>query len=74
MRSIIEVCALVVVTLIRIGSSACVPEVPQKLVSDPTILDHPAITSAFRAIEKNLDGLFVNTTTDGLSFAIVGAA
>ena len=59
------------VALASVVDGACIPEVPQKLVSDPTVLGHPAVSSALKAIERNLAELFVNTTEDGLSFAIV---
>lgn len=52
-------------------TSTCIPEVPSKLLAEPILLTHPAVTSAFRAVQKSLDELFVNTTRDALSFAIV---
>jgi hypothetical protein len=70
MGKVLVVFAFSVFVLTAIVRSACVPEVPQKLLSDPAILRHPAIVSAFQAIEQSLDELFVNTTQDGLSFAI----
>lgn len=52
-------------------SSACVPDVYSGLISDPAILQDEAITAAMAQVQQNLSSLFVNTTTDGLSFAVV---
>jgi hypothetical protein len=51
--------------------SACVPDVPDILLYDPAVLQHPAVIAAFNEVNRNLSALFVNTTRDGLSFAIV---
>ncbi|KAJ4290250.1 hypothetical protein N0V90_010465 [Kalmusia sp. IMI 367209] len=66
--------ALLVTSLISLSTSACIPDVPQKLLFNPIVLNHPAIALAFQAIETSLDDLFINTTQDGLSFAIVHAS
>lgn len=63
--------AFVAALFTSVSKSACVPEVPQKLLSDPVLRVHPAILSALQAIEQKLDQLFVNTTRDSLSFAVV---
>jgi hypothetical protein len=52
-------------------ASACVPDFPEKLLSDPLILEHPSVVTAFEQVQQNLSALYVNTTRDGLSFAIV---
>jgi hypothetical protein len=52
-------------------TSACVPDFPEKLLSDPLILEHPSIATAFEQVQQNLSALYVNTTRDGMSFAIV---
>jgi hypothetical protein len=67
-------CAVVVAFLTSVVRCACIPEVPHKLLSDPVLLEHPAVVSAFRAIQQNLDELFVNTTRDALSFAVVSTS
>lgn len=50
---------------------ACVPDVPDQLLSDPTVLKHPSVVEAFEKVERELSGFFVNTTRDGLSFVVV---
>ncbi|PSN59293.1 beta-lactamase/transpeptidase-like protein [Corynespora cassiicola Philippines] len=52
----------------------CIPDAPEKLLADPLVLSHPAVTAAFEEVGRNLSALFVNTTRDGLSFAIVHAS
>jgi hypothetical protein len=37
----------------------------------PAVLQHPAVISAFEDVQRLLAGFYVNTTRDGLSFAIV---
>ncbi|KAF1951350.1 beta-lactamase/transpeptidase-like protein [Byssothecium circinans] len=66
--------ALTIGLFIPLVKSACVPNIPEKLLWDPEVLKHPAVTSAFQAVEESLSSLFVNTTRDGLSFAIVHAS
>lgn len=53
------------------GLAACVPDIPEVLLHDPAILQHPVVVAAFDEVDRNLSALFVNTTRDGLSFAIV---
>lgn len=60
-----------IASLVSLTSAACVPDVPQKLLHDPSVLKHPAITSAFQSIEAVLDELFTNKTRDGLSLVVV---
>lgn len=50
---------------------ACIPDVPSRFLSDPAVLEHPAVVTAFREVERNLSALYINTTRDGLSFAVV---
>jgi hypothetical protein len=52
-------------------AGTCVPDYPDKLLADPAVLQHPSIKAAFKAVEGNLSALYVNTTRDGLSFAVV---
>lgn len=52
-------------------SSACVPDVHSGLISDPAVLEDEAVTAAFAEVQRNLSSLFINTTSDGLSFAVV---
>ncbi|KAF2729479.1 beta-lactamase/transpeptidase-like protein [Polyplosphaeria fusca] len=59
---------------LRFVGAACVPDVPEKILADPAVLQHPAVIAAFRDVERNLSALYVNTTRDGLSFAIVHAS
>jgi hypothetical protein len=67
-------CALVLTILARWASAACIPDVPEELLGDSQILDHPAILKAFDEVEKLLQKPYDdNITQDGLSFAIVCA-
>lgn len=52
---------------------ACVPDQPDKLLADPAVLQHPSVVAAFEEVGRNLSNLYINTTRDGLSFAIVSA-
>lgn len=52
---------------------ACVPDLPAKLLSDPAMLQHPAVIAAFEQVQQNLSALYINTTRDGLSIAVVSA-
>lgn len=54
-----------------LASSACVPDVYSGLTSDPAILQDEAIIAAFAQVQQNLSSLFINTTSDGLSFGVV---
>ena len=63
--------ALAASSLIWTSYTACVPEVPQKLLSDPKLLAHPAVISAFESINQYLDKQFENITNDALSFGVV---
>ncbi|KAF2646511.1 beta-lactamase/transpeptidase-like protein [Massarina eburnea CBS 473.64] len=60
--------------LLPLVTPACIPDVPRDLLWDPVVLQHPAVTSAFQAVDLALGSLFVHTTRDGLSFAIVHAS
>jgi hypothetical protein len=62
---------LLAAVLFGLTDAACVPDVPAKSLADATILEHPAIVAAFDEVRKNISALYVNTTRDGLSFAIV---
>jgi hypothetical protein len=57
--------------LTAVVQGACVPDFPDKLLSDPLVLQHAAVVAAFEEVGRNLSSLFVNTTRDALSFAIV---
>lgn len=59
--------------LISFAVGACVPDYPEKLLADPAVLQHPAVVAAFEEVGRNLSKLYVNTTRDGLSFAVVSA-
>lgn len=69
-RSILH--ALVVVTLARWANTACVPDVPEKQLADPQVLNHPAVLGAFDEVEKALQKPYdANSTRDGFSLAVV---
>jgi hypothetical protein len=53
------------------ASGACVPDFPERLLADAAVLQHPSIVAAFEEVERELSSLYINTTRDGLSFAIV---
>ncbi|KAH3994760.1 hypothetical protein HBH98_164390 [Parastagonospora nodorum] len=53
---------------------ACVADYPERSLTDPLILKHPAVVAAFEEVGRNLSSLYINTTRDGLSFAIVHAS
>ncbi|KAI7774390.1 hypothetical protein LA080_008817 [Diaporthe eres] len=55
-------------------SSACVPDVHSGLISDLAILQDEAVIAAFAQVQQNISSLFTNTTSDGLSFAVVHAS
>jgi hypothetical protein len=57
--------------LAAIVQSVCVADFPEKLLSDPLVLQHASVVAAFEEVGRNLSSLFVNTTRDALSFAIV---
>jgi hypothetical protein len=57
--------------LLSLVASACVPDVPEKILYDPAVLQHPAVIAAFEEVQRTLSALYVNTTRDGLSFAVV---
>jgi hypothetical protein len=57
--------------LTAIVHGACVADFPDKLLSDPLVLRHASVVAAFEEVGRNLSSLFVNTTRDPLSFAIV---
>lgn len=54
-------------------TGACVADYPDRLLADPSILKHPAVVAAFEEVGRNLSSLYINTTRDGLSFAVVCA-
>jgi hypothetical protein len=53
------------------ATCACVPDFADKILSDPLVLQHPAVDAAFKQVQLNLSSLYVDTTRDGLSFAVV---
>lgn len=53
---------------------ACVPDVHSVLLSNPAVLQNEAVTAAFAEVQQNLSSLFINTTRDGLSFAVVSGS
>lgn len=57
--------------LLARGTCACVPDFADKILSDPLILQHPAVIAAFKQVQQNLSSLYIDTTRDGLSFAVV---
>lgn len=57
--------------LLALGGSACVPDFSEKVLSDTAILEHPAVVAAFDEVQRSLSALYVNTTRDGFSFAVV---
>ncbi|CAO2652489.1 Nn.00g007720.m01.CDS01 [Neocucurbitaria sp. VM-36] len=57
--------------LVSLVTGACVPDFPEQLLSDATVLQHPAVIAAFEKVERSLSTLYVNTTRDGLSFAVI---
>ncbi|KAF4550746.1 Beta-lactamase-like protein 1 [Elsinoe fawcettii] len=67
-------CVPVFLSLFCSVLSACVPDFSSRLLSDPAILQHPAVVEAFREVERNLSALFTGNTKDGLSFAVVHAS
>ncbi|KZM24715.1 uncharacterized protein EKO05_0007064 [Ascochyta rabiei] len=72
-RSVLGV--LVLATFTNPTIAACVPDVPERVLNDPQILNHAAIIEAFDEVEKALRKPFdANTTRDGLSFALVHAS
>jgi hypothetical protein len=52
---------------------ACVPDYPERLLADPAVLQHPSIIAALDTVEKTLSALYINTTRDALSVAVVSA-
>lgn len=57
--------------MLSFARCACVPDYADKILSDPLVLQHPAVIAAFEQVQRNLSALYVNTTRDGLSFAVV---
>jgi len=57
--------------LVSFAACACVPDFADKILSDPLTLQHPAVIAAFEQVQRNLSALYINTTRDGLSFAVV---
>lgn len=67
-----ETWLLLVGLFAKFVTSACVPDFAESLLSNPTVLQHPAVVAAFERVGKSLSSLYINTTRDGLSFAVVG--
>jgi hypothetical protein len=67
MNSLLFVASWFVATVV----AACVADFPEKLLADPLVLQHVSVVTAFEEVRRNLSSLYVNTTRDGLSFAIV---
>lgn len=57
--------------MVSLGACACVPDFPNTLLFDPLVLQHAAVVDALQEVQRNLSTLYVNTTRDGLSFAVV---
>jgi hypothetical protein len=57
--------------LLSFAACACVPDFADKILSDPLTLEHPAVIATFEQVQRNLSALYINTTRDGLSFAVV---
>jgi hypothetical protein len=57
--------------LLPYAACACVPDFADKILSDPLVLQHPAVIAAFEQVQQNLSSLYINTTRDGLSFGVV---
>jgi hypothetical protein len=57
--------------IIATATGACVPDFPERLLADAAVLQHPSIVAAFEEVEREVSSLYINTTRDGLSFAIV---
>lgn len=76
MRTLHVLSGLIAVTcsLPSLVNSACIPDFTQRLLSDPDVISHPSLTDAFKEAEKYMSSLFVNTTRDGLSFAVVSTS
>jgi hypothetical protein len=55
-------------------SAACVPDYPERLLADPAVLQHPSIIAALDTVEQALSTLYINTTRDALSFAVVSVS
>lgn len=56
---------------IKVATAACIPDYPEKLLADPAVLRYPAVIAAFEDVERYLSDFYINTTRDGLSFAVV---
>lgn len=67
----LDVVVLLASSLITLVAAACVPDFPDKLLSDVAVIQHQAVLAAFEEVERNLSSLYINTTRDGLSFAVV---
>jgi hypothetical protein len=72
MRCVLGRSALVLASLfITFVTPACVPDYLESILADAAVLQHPAVLAAFEDVGKNLSALYVNTTRDGFSFAVV---
>lgn len=70
-----SLCIVAFVALFCSASAACVPDVPQALLTHPQIVEHPVMLDAFNKVEEFLQKPYGgNATRDGLSFAIVHAS
>ena len=66
---------LILSTIAQWTSAACVPDVPETLIANPAVLNHPAIVKTFKNIEHLLQKPYDdNVTRDGLAVAIVHAS
>lgn len=67
--------ALALAAFARLTGGACVPDVPEKLIANARIVDHPVVVKAFEDVEHLLRRPYSdNATRDGLAFAIVHAS
>ncbi|KAH7081058.1 beta-lactamase/transpeptidase-like protein [Paraphoma chrysanthemicola] len=74
MRSIASHVSVFTSCFFAAAIAACVPDFPEKLLADAAVLRHRSVVAALGEVEQTLSDLFVNTTRDGLSFAIVHAS
>ena len=69
----LAVAVLLTSYLVTFTAGACIPDFPEKLLSDVAVLQHSAVIAAFEEVARNISALYVNTTRDGLSFAVVSS-
>jgi hypothetical protein len=58
--------------LTAVVHNTCIADFPDKLLSDPLVLQHASVVAAFEEVGRNVSSLFINTTRDALSVAIAG--